>query len=59
MLPWPRERENFANLVDEEQTTKTCPKSNVLDAKNMDITKGISLSLIRTKTTKERGKKLT
>jgi len=57
-LPWPKERVNFASLVHEEQTTKTCPRSNVLDAKNMDTTKGIVLSLKR-KTTKGRGKKLT
>ena len=42
-----------------EQTTKTCPRSNVLNAKNMDTTTGIVLSLRRTTITKERGKKLT
>ncbi len=26
----------MASLVHEEQLTKTCPRSNVLDAKNMD-----------------------
>jgi len=59
LLPWLRERENLASLVHEEQTTKTCPKSNVLDAKNMDTTKGIVLSSRRTTITKERGKKIT
>lgn len=59
LLPWPRERGNLANLVDEEQTIKTCLKSNAMDAKNIDTTKGIVLSLRRTTTTKERGKKLT
>jgi len=49
----------LANLIHEEQTTKTCPKSNVLGAKNIDTTKGIVLNLRRTTTTKERGKKLT
>jgi len=59
LLPWPRERENLANLVHKEQTTKTCPKSNAMDAKNMDITKGFVLTLRGMTTTKERGKKLT
>ena len=57
-LPWPNERVNLTSLVHEEQTTKTCPRSNVLDAKNMDTTKGIVLSLRRTTTTREREKKL-
>jgi len=38
--------------------TTTCPKSNDLDAKNMDATKGIVLNLRKTTTTREKGKKL-
>lgn len=34
--------------------TTTCPKSNGLDAKNMDATKGIVLNLRRTTTTREK-----
>ena len=52
-LPWPRERENLANLVHKEQITKIVPKSNAMDAKNMDTTKGIVQNLRRTTTTKE------
>jgi len=44
LLPWPRERENLTNWVHEEQTTKICPKSNAMDAKNMDTTKRIVLN---------------
>ena len=54
-----KRKENLANLVHEVQTTKTCPKSNAMDVKNMDTTKGIVLRLRRKTTTKGRGKKLT
>jgi len=56
--PWPREREILANFIHEEQNTNTCPKSNVLDAKNMGTTKRIFLNLRRTTKTREKGKKL-
>lgn len=38
--------------------TTTCPKSNGLDAKSMDATKGVVLNLRRTTTTRGKGKKL-
>jgi len=41
-------------LVHEEQTIEICPKSNALDAKNMDSRKGIVQNLRRTTTTKEK-----
>ena len=59
MQPWPRERENLANLVHEEQAIEICPKSNAFDVKNMDTTKGIVPNLRRTTTTREKGKKFT
>jgi len=38
--------------------TTTCPKSNDLDAKNMDATKGMLLNLRRTTKTREKWEKL-
>lgn len=49
LQPWPRKREILENLVHEEQTIEICPKSNALDANNMDTTKGI-IQNVRRKT---------
>jgi hypothetical protein len=50
--------ESFRKESNKLVGTTTCPKSNGLDAKNMDATKGIVLNLRRTTTTREKGKKL-